>query len=136
MTYSLDTNIIIRLLRNEAAVNASFDKAVGRKEAVAISPFVDYEMRRGFYYCPAQAKEQLYLSLCKRYPVGEMTPAIWKRGASIYAGLRRRGFTVKDADILIAAFCIVNGYTLVTANTKDFENIDGLRLINWAEGQV
>jgi len=41
--------------------------------------------------------------------------------------------TVGDADILIAAFCIVNGYTLVTDNVKHFENIAGLRLMNWAE---
>ena len=29
---------------------------------------------------------------------------------------------VGDDDIFIAAFCLYNGYTLVTRNSKDFEN--------------
>ena len=53
--------------------------------------------------------------------------------AVIYADLRKNGFTVNDADILIAAFCIVNNYTLITDNTKDFVNISGLKFISWAE---
>jgi len=45
--------------------------------------------------------------------------------------LRKTGKTICDADILIAAHCIVNGYTLITHNTKHFENIEGLLLENW-----
>lgn len=36
-----------------------------------------------------------------------------------------------DSDILIAAYCIVNDYTLVTDNTSDFERIEGLKFVNW-----
>jgi len=47
--------------------------------------------------------------------------------------LEERGLPVgnKDADIFIAAHCIVNDYTLVTDNTGDFERIDGLKFVNW-----
>jgi predicted nucleic acid-binding protein len=55
-----------------------------------------------------------------------------EHAATVYAALRRSGRTVEDADILISAFCIVNGYTLVTNNTKHFADIDGLQLANWA----
>ena len=79
-------------------------------------------------------KNQLmYLAFANRYGVGDMTSGMWVRAANIYADLRRKSFTVGDADILIAAFCLVNGYILVTNNTKDFENVDGLQLVNWAE---
>jgi tRNA(fMet)-specific endonuclease VapC len=40
---------------------------------------------------------------------------------------------IGDADILIAAYCLVNDYTLVTNNTNDFNRIDGLKLVNWKD---
>ena len=40
---------------------------------------------------------------------------------------------VGDADILIAAFCLENDYTLVTNNTKDFVNIKGLLINDWTK---
>lgn len=36
-------------------------------------------------------------------------------------------------DLLIACFAIVYGVTLVTRNTKDFINVPGLKLANWAD---
>ena len=62
-----------------------------------------------------------------------MTFNVWLCAARIYAELYTKRFTITDADILIAAFCMENGYTLVTANIKDFENIDGLQIVNWVE---
>jgi len=56
----------------------------------------------------------------------EVDIAIWKRAASIWAALRKMGKIVGDADILIAACCLENGYTLVTYNTKHFIDINGL----------
>lgn len=37
---------------------------------------------------------------------------------------------MKLPDALIAATCLVNGLDILTNNTKDFENIDGLLVIN------
>lgn len=45
--------------------------------------------------------------------------------------LQRNEQLIKDADILIASYCIVNDYTLVTRNAKDFERVDGLKFVNW-----
>lgn len=71
--------------------------------------------------------------LCQHYGVGSMTPEMWVKSAYIYVELRKKGFTVGDDDIFVAAFCLLNGYTLVTRNTKDFENIAGLRQVNWID---
>jgi len=38
-------------------------------------------------------------------------------------------------DILIGAFCIKNGYTLVTNNTDDFKNMNGIKLVDWTKPQ-
>jgi predicted nucleic acid-binding protein len=55
----------------------------------------------------------------------------WEKAVDIYVALRERGTPVDDADIIIAANCIVSGYVLTTNNTRHFKNISGLRLTNW-----
>ena len=43
----------------------------------------------------------------------------------------RMGITVAAVDLWIASVALAHGLTLVTNNTKDFENIPGLRLEDW-----
>jgi predicted nucleic acid-binding protein len=52
--------------------------------------------------------------------------------SDIYALRKHLGRPMDDGDLLIAAQCIARGYTLVTHNTKHFEGITGLSLVDWA----
>jgi len=131
MTYALDTNTLIYLLNCDEGVAEKRDKAVIAGGRFTIPPIVDYEIQRGLLYKPSPRKEKIYFSLRKYYGVGSMTPEMWTKSAHIYVDLRKNGFTVGDDDIFIAAFCLLNGHTLVTRNTKDFENITGLQQVNW-----
>ena len=133
MTYAIDSNIIIHLLRGTESVRKHRDNANNQGARFIIPPFVNYEIMRGFLCVSAPAKEAAYRRLCAYCSIGEMTVGAWERAAQIYAELYTKHFTVKDADIVIAAFCMVNDYSLVTDNTKDFENIDGLQFVNWVE---
>lgn len=45
------------------------------------------------------------------------------------AARERRGRPIEDADAVIAATALVNGFALATRNTRDFEDL-GLTLIN------
>jgi len=131
MTYALDTNMIIHLLRGTISVRDKRDEIVAQGDKIVIPQYVNYEMVRGFLCNPAPAKEKIYQSLCSAYSFGEINEDVFKRGAEIYADLWKKRFTVDDADILIAAFCMVNNYTLVTDNIKHFGVIDGLTFENW-----
>lgn len=133
MDYAFDTNTIIHLMRGTDSVRENREKAKNNGARFIIPPFVNYEIRRGLIIKPISKHENAYAVIFNNCFLGEMTVAVWERAAKIYAELYIKRFTVKDADILIAAFCIVNGYTLVTDNTKDFENIDGLILENWVK---
>ena len=133
MTYALDTNIIIHLLSGTKMVRLKRDEAIMRGDKIVIPKFVDYEMQRGFICNSSHGKARAYEKFCSVFPVCEMGDETWKRGAEIYADLWRKRLTVGDADILIAAFCIVNGHILVTNNTKHFEGIEGLQIENWVE---
>ena len=42
----------------------------------------------------------------------------------------RKVYTIKLPDAIIAATAIVNGFTLLTRNTKDFKQIKGLLIAN------
>ena len=100
---------------------------------MVIPSAVDYEISRGFHHTPNTRKEAVYNIMRVNCPVMEVNADIWDCVARIWAMLRKNGFTVGDFDILIAAFCLVNRYTLVTHNTKDFMHIDGLLLVDWMQ---
>jgi len=133
MIYAFDTNIIIFILNYDKKVEEKGEATIVAGGKIIIPPVVDYEIQRGLFYKPSLKKEQIYFSLRQKYGVGIMTPDMWIKSVHIYVDLRKNGFTVSDDDIFIAAFCLLNGYTLVTRNTKDFENIAGLRQVNWID---
>lgn len=57
---------------------------------------------------------------------------------SIYAELRadleRRGVPIGGNDLWIASHALALDRTLVTANTREFSRVPGLRIENWVEG--
>ena len=134
MAYALDTNTIIHLLQQTPTVITRRDAAVAKGMQLIIPPYVNFEILRGFQYVPAPTKEELYKDLCNHCPIEEMNAEVWLKAAALYGDLRRKKFTMGDADLLIAAFCIVNGYTLVTNNIRHFEVIDGLKIEDWTAG--
>lgn len=58
-----------------------------------------------------------------------------KRCAEEFGRLRAtlllQGITVSRLDLMIASIALVHGLTLVTHNTKDFQNIPELTLEDW-----
>ena len=133
MKYALDTNVVFRYLKNESSSVQSIDGALAGKHKLYISQISDYEVRRGFKLMrqPSHRKELVYKLLTQRCPVIEINIIVWERAIDVYKELYRKGFTVGELDILIAAFCLVRDLILVTNNTKDFENIDGLTIVDW-----
>ncbi|MCL2078910.1 MAG: PIN domain-containing protein [Oscillospiraceae bacterium] len=133
-SYVLDTNTLIRVLKKtpEPAVSANFSQAVLQNAKMIIPQVVHYEMLRGLFYANAKVQEAAYRMFCARYEIGRLSDATWEKAAAIYAKLRKEGQTVGDDDILIGAFCIERGYTLVTSNTKHFVNMEGIKMVDWA----
>jgi len=131
MTYALDANIIIHLMRSNPRVTERFYHALSTIDSVHIPPYADYEVRRGLRYANAIGKEKAYDFLSGNCIMGKMRRETWSLAADLYATTRQNHFTISDADLLIAAFCIIGGHTLVTNNTKDFANIQGLSLVDW-----
>jgi len=100
---------------------------------IVIPIFVDYEMSRGFRIHHAPSVESSYNALAQSgySRIAEMDGNCWKRAVLIYEELYHKRLTVGELDILIAAICHENNYTLVTDNEKHFKDIDGLNYENW-----
>lgn len=133
MTYALDTNTVSYFIQGNKLIKSRIRMALEGRHDIVIPPVTYYEIRRGFKHKSAPAKERVFANICCAYSVGEMSVTAWECAAEIYADSRRAGRPIDDADILIAAFCVVNKYILVTNNTKHFKRIEGLQLVNWAE---
>ena len=131
--YALDTNILLLLLHRDEKVTKTRNEWLQAGNSFVIPPIADYEIQRGLFYTPSSRKEKVYFTLREHYTVGEMHPQTWVLAAKIYSDLRKKGFTIEDDDIFIAAFCLFNDYPLITRNIKHFENIAGLRCVNWVD---
>jgi predicted nucleic acid-binding protein len=129
--FALDANIISYLLRNDKQVLANLRAEQDKGNECVIPPLAYYEVKRGLLAVNAIVRLRLFEEMCRDFPVGRMSTAVWDEAARLYAEQRRRGLPVGDADLFIAAFCLVGGYTLVTNNLKHFETIGGLVRTNW-----
>ena len=135
MLFALDTNIVVHYLRNQHIVRQRFSDAIMRGDDLIIPKVVDYEVRRGFRILCAPNKEEAYRVLTRETSwcgVAKMDEYSWERAEHVYAELYRKGLTIGEIDILIAAYCLESGCALVTENTKHFDHIDGLQIVNWA----
>ena len=135
-TYALDTNTISYLLRGEGDVDMHFQREIiWGNNSYAIPYIVVYEVKRWLNDDPtkqkrefAKAFDELFQSVEKN---AELSVKVWDKAADIYIQLKKSGQLIGDADILIAAYCLVNDCTLVTRNKSDFLRISGLKLVNW-----
>ncbi|MCL2773021.1 MAG: PIN domain-containing protein [Oscillospiraceae bacterium] len=131
MKYALDTNIVSYILKGDSDIIKKYHEENDKGAEFSIPPLVYYEINRGLFALNAAAKLKEFDKLCQQFGIGEMNHAIWDESVKIYAKLKNQGNIIEDADIFIAAYCIVNNYILITNNVNHFERIDNLNYINW-----
>ncbi|MDR2166967.1 MAG: PIN domain-containing protein [Clostridiales bacterium] len=138
MTYAFDTNTISYLLRKEGSIEMHYQDKIAEGRGLYAIPFIVlYEVRRWLDNRPTKQIREFTVKFEKLFSdvrgLAGMSEDIWLKASEIYIQLRQKGQLIGDADILIAAYCIVNDYTLVTRNEGDFGRIGGLKFINWYE---
>jgi len=133
MTYALDTNIISYLLKNDETVIQRYLAENLSDNEIIIPPIVVHEILRGLLARKMNKRLRAFHDFCQDIEIGIFNTEVWVEASHIYANLSQLGKLIDDADLFIAAFCIVNNLTLVTANTRHFENIEGLKFTNWKE---
>jgi predicted nucleic acid-binding protein len=133
MIYALDTNIISYVLNGDNSLAEKIEAVTQSGTKVIMPLMVYYEAKRGLLAKNATAKMREFDKLCTRLGIFDLTVADINIAASIYTDRKRKGKLIDDSDLLIAAQCVTNGYSLVTHNIRHFEDIDGLEVVDWAE---
>ncbi len=134
MLYLLDTNTCIAVMRKHPM-------AVRRISAVApgdcaISTVTSYELYTGVAKCAdpikERAKVEILLQTLDELPFDS---AAAQESARIRALLESQGQPIGPydvlLDVLLAGHALAESLTLVTANTREFSRVPGLRLANW-----
>jgi tRNA(fMet)-specific endonuclease VapC len=131
--YALDTNIVSYCIRKQYGVNEKIRQVLKNKITIVIPPITYYETVRGLYAVKARKKTEIFNRMCEEFVSEEMVREDWIEAARVYAALIQTGHPMDDHDLLQAAFCLRNGYTLVTHNTKHFSHLTNLVIEDWAE---
>jgi len=133
MTFALDTNIISYWLKNLHNIGNIVEKRLEEKDSIVIPPMSYYEILRGLYANNSVNKLKYFENLCSRFGVKDMKIESWTQSALLYSKCKKSGHPMEDSDLLQAAFCLRNSYTLVTHNTKHFSHVKDLSIVDWVE---
>ncbi|MCE2971679.1 MAG: type II toxin-antitoxin system VapC family toxin [Burkholderiales bacterium] len=133
--FLLDTNVLSELVLprpHPAVVRRILAAPEGSLHASEVSR---YELRFGALLHPLpDALWARIQALVLPVPVWVPVAAAVSEGAGrIAAQLRRAGRPADAIDPFIAATALVLGCPVVTRNTRHFEAIDGLRILDWHE---
>ncbi len=90
-----------------------------------------YEVLRGLKARNATRRQETFERFCAANILLPLSDEVIVRASEIYADLYQRGEMIGDADILIAATALVEGYGLATNNERHFGRIEGLDIDNW-----
>ena len=130
MRYLLDTNMLSDVIRNPNGRVADRVRQAGDAN-VCTSIIVAAELRFG-----AAKKNSPRLTALVDEVLGEIDVLPLEAPADVdYAAIRcvleTKGQPISGNDLLIAAHALALGYTLVTANMREFARVDGLKCENW-----
>ncbi len=137
MTLSLDSNVLIDLVNGSSnAVRANYDNAAMADEQMAICAVAAHEVIFGASIS-ARPKIQIAsaLGLFESLSVVDWTREDAMVAAELRADLRRRGLPIGGFDMLIAGQALNRGWTLVTANTREFNRVEGLQVEDWTRNR-
>lgn len=130
MRYLLDTNIVSELIRNPQGRVTERIREVGESQ-VATSIIVAAELRYGAAKkgsARLTAQVEAVLGALEILPFEEPADRVY---GVLRVGLEQKGQPIGGNDLLIAAQALSLGFTLVTANEREFAKIDDLPSENW-----
>ena len=131
MRYMLDTDICIYTINERpAAVLRAFRQF--QSTGLGISSVTATEL----FFSVARTGSQRNLDALRRFiatlEVAPFDAQAAEVSGSMRAWLAAQGTPIGPYDSLIAAHAHALGVTLVTNNTREFERVPGLKVVNWA----
>ena len=131
MMIFFDTDTLSYSLTGNAVICGKIQEALDDKHQICLTIINVYEIIKGLRYKNNKNKELLLKKFITNVSVFSLDNNTIQKAADIYADLRKKGVTIGDADIFIAAIVMTHNGKLITNNTRHYQNIDGLEIENW-----
>jgi tRNA(fMet)-specific endonuclease VapC len=128
--YVLDTNTLIYFFKGVGNV-ADHLLSTSPKD-IGIPAIVLYELEYGIARSTSPRKRTRQLKdICSLVEILPFDSEAAKASALIRAALEKKGTPIGPYDVMIAGTAVSKEVTLVTNNTREFDRIPGLKIINW-----
>ena len=135
VSYMLDTNILIYLIKNKPPAVADRINALGNDAQLCMSFFTLAELLKGAERSTRKPDVLRQLDqLTRQVPVRHTTNhSLCTHYATQFTRLREAGTPIGANDLWIACHALAEDCTLVTNNTREFMRVTGLTLENWVQ---
>ena len=130
LRYLLDTGVVSDLLRNPRGAVAERVAAAG-EGTVCTSIVVAAELRFGAVKSGSPKLADRVDLILSALEVLALEPPADRHYGDIRQRLARQGTPIGPNNLLIAAHARALDLTVVTANTREFSRVPGLRVENW-----
>lgn len=134
MSYFLDTNICIALMNGtNPKVRRRMKSALDAHNAISLSSIVSFELWFGAANSQRVNANELALKefLSKGFKILDFNANDALVAGRIRAELKKAGTPIGAYDLLIAGQALARNLVLVTANTREFGRIHGLKFEDW-----
>jgi tRNA(fMet)-specific endonuclease VapC len=133
VSLALDTNVVIELVRGKRGrVRERFSREMIGNQRLIVSVVVLHELLYGCErHHEPEGERRRVQEVLSGLEIEALDPADVAVAARLRAELRRQGRPIGAYDLLIAGQALARGWTVVTANTREFGRIDGLNVIDW-----
>ncbi len=130
MGLMVDTDVFIRVERSGDPVGF---RRLGRDREMVMSAITASELLIGVYRADTserQARRRMQIeAFLAELPIISFTTATARVHARAKHELQQRGLVIGAHDLIIAATALEHGHDVLTGNVREFERIDGLKVI-------
>jgi len=137
MKYLLDSNACIAIINKNAsaAFEQSLNLAMRLGDSLQLPSISVHELWFGVSKSPRfiANSHNLIQILNASFEVLDFDGRDARVAGEIRSELARRGTPIGPYDVMIAGQALARGLTLVTANTREFSRVEGLKLADWTQ---
>lgn len=136
MRFMLDTNICIFLIRKRS-VKVLQEIRKHQPEDIAVSAITVAELEHGCEKSADPDRNRLALmEFLSPFTILAFDDTAALAYGSIRTDLEGKGTPIGSMDLLIAAHSKSRNLAVVTNNTREFERVEGLAVVDWAQSEV
>ncbi len=114
MGVSLDTSVLIDVLRGDRTVLSEIDRLESAGLVPVLSTVAVFEVLSGIEFTRSRSERARIEIALRQLPIEEFGPDAARRSAELRAELQREGRTPGAPDVMIAGHALAAGHTLVT----------------------